>query len=414
MDINEIFAQALPLSAPWVVKSTELSGNPTVLTLDLEVPPGTQMPCAKCGKGGCGVHDRVNKSWRHLNFWQYETYINARVPRTNCSDCGVHQCEVPWAREGSGFTLLFEALILAFCKEMTVLACAKMVGEFDTRIWRIIHHYVDKAHATKDWSEVTRIGVDETSRKKGHTYVTNFVDTSTGELLFMTPGKGAETFELFVKELANHQGDPANIEEIAMDMSPAFRSGAARHIPNATVVYDRFHVVQMVGDAVDDVRKELNRNVGGLGKGAMWALRGNLENLKECYQDLRKSLCKEHAVLGRAIALREYFQDLWNYTDSDLARQHFESWFSWARRSRLEPFKDLALRLREHLEGILAYYDNWTTSAMIEALNGKLQLARKRACGYRSIANFRAIAYWITGGITPETGLPNPLSIPQF
>jgi transposase len=410
MHINEIFAQALPLPQPWIVTSSDLAGDPAVLTLNIEIPLGTKLACPECDKDGCGVHDRVEKSWRHLNFWQYETYIHARVPRVNCPDCGVHQSAVPWAREGSGFTLLFEAVILALCSEMPVTACARIVGEHDTRLWRVIKHYVNKAHKNKDWSKVTKIGVDETSRKKGHNYVTNFVDTATGDLLFMTPGKGADTFELFVGELGKHKGEVANIEEVAMDMSPAFRGGAAEHLPEAAVVYDRFHVMQMVGDAVETVRKGLGR----LGKGAMWALRGNASRLKAGQKALRESLCKEHKTLGRAMALRGYFQDLWIYAEVDDARDHFESWYSWARRCRLEPFKDLAMRLRNHIEGILAYYRNWTTSAMIESINGKLQLARKRARGYRNIDNFRAIAYWIAGGIEPAMELPNPLSMPRF
>lgn len=410
MHINEIFAQALPLPQPWIITSSDLTGDPAVLTLNIEIPRGTKLPCPECKKDSCGVHDRVEKSWRHLNFWQYETYIHARVPRVDCPDCGVHQCAVPWAREGSGFTLLFEAMILALCSEMPVSACANMVGEHDTRLWRVIRHYVDKAHKNKDWGEVTKIGVDETSSRKGHTYVTNFVDTATGDLLYMTPGKGADTFERFVEELGKHQGDAANIEEVAMDMSPAFRSGASEQLPDAAVVYDRFHVMQMVGDAVEAVRKGLGR----LGKGAMWALRGNASRLKAGQKALRESLCKEHKTLGRAMALREYFQDLWIYAEVDDAREHFESWYSWARRCRLGPFKDLALRLKVHIEGILAYYRNWTTSAMIESINGKLQLARKRARGYRNIDNFRAIAYWIAGGIVPGMELPNPLSMPRF
>lgn len=414
MSINDVFAKALPLPAPWVVKSSNLNGDPAILTLQIEVPPGSKMTCPECQKPGCGVHDRVDKRWRHLNFWQYETYIEARVPRAKCDQCGVHQCEVPWARPGSGFTLLFEAMILTLCTEMPVAACAEMVGEFDTRLWRVIRHYVDDAHQKKDWSKVTKIAVDETSRRKGHNYVTNFVDTDTGALLFMTLGKDGETFEKFNEQLKAHQGDPANITEIAMDMGPAFRGGAKAHLPDAKVVYDRFHVMQMVGKALEKVRKQVNYQVGGLGKGAMWALRGNESNLKQSQKELRTKLCKEHTTIARAIALREYFQDLWIYADAKLAKDHFDSWYSWARRCRLEPFKELALRLKKHLKGILAYYNNWTTSAMIEAINGKLQLAKKRARGYRNIKNFQAIAYWIAGDIAPGMDLPNPFSMPKF
>jgi transposase len=297
---------------------------------------------------------------------------------------------------------------------MPVSKCAEMVGEHDTRLWRIIHHYVEKAHSEQDWGQVERIAVDETSRRKGHRYVTNFVDTDTGHLLFMTEGKSADTFEDFALELVEHQGNPGSINEVAIDMSPAFRSGAATHLPQAQVVFDRFHVMQMAGEAFDRVRKQINRQVGGLGKGAMWALRGNESNLTLDRKAQRNRLCREHQALGKAMALREYLQDMWNYTHADLGKEHFESWYSWARRCRLEPFKELALRLRNHLSGILAYYNNLTTSAMIEAMNGKLQLAKKRARGYRNFRNFRAIAYWIAGGIRPGAGLPNPLSMPAF
>lgn len=412
MHINDIFTQALPLPKPWIISSSELRPDKGVLILEVEVPLKTRMPCA-CGKE-CGVHDRKNKSWRHLNFWQYETIINAKVPRTKCDNCGVKLVDVPWARPGSGFTLLFEALILVLCKEMSVAACAQLVGEFDTRLWRIIKHYVAKARDKQDWSELENIGVDETSRKKGHTYVTNFVDTVTGNLLLMTEGKSADTFDRFIEELEKYGGTPDHIKEVAMDMSPAFRSGAAKCLPDASIVYDRFHVMQMVGAALEDVRKQVNREAGGLGKGAMWALRGNEVNLKQSQIDLRKSLCKEYKVLGRAMALREFFQEMWKYTSEELAREHFERWYSWARRCRLEPFKILAGRLRNHLEGIMAYYENQTTSAIIESLNGKLQLARRRAMGFRNVENFKAIAYWIAGGIEPGVELPNPLSMPKF
>ena len=158
MDINEIFAQALPLPAPWIITSSELSAAPAVLTLRIEIANGTGLPCPECERADCPVHDRVEKRWRHLNFWQHETCIHARVPRTDCPDCGVHLCDVPWARKGSGFTLLFEAMILALCSEMPVSACAKMVGEHDTRLWRIIHRYVKKAHKAKEsWDN---LGVD--------------------------------------------------------------------------------------------------------------------------------------------------------------------------------------------------------------------------------------------------------------
>jgi transposase len=174
-------------------------------------------------------------------------------------------------------------------------------------------------------------------------------------------------------------------------------------------VFDRFHVMMLVGEAFDKVRKELSAEVGGLGRGAMWALRGNEGRLSDAMKELRNNLIKEHGKLGRAMNLREFLRDLWGYATIDLAEAHFKSWYSWARRSRLEPFKKVAKTLKDHWDGILAYYDNWTTSAAIEAINGKLQLARKRARGYRNFESFQAIAYWIAGEIKVATDLPNRL-----
>lgn len=319
---------------------------------------------------------------------------------------------VPWAREGSGFTLLFEAMALRLASEMPVSSAAAIVGENDKRIWTIIHHYVDKARARKVWDEVRRVAVDETSRRKGHLYVTNFIDLDSGELLFMTGGKDGETIGEFARQLVDCHGSVENIVEIAMDMSPAFQKGAALYLPDARRVFDHFHVMQLAGEAFDEVRKEAAREAGGLGRGSMWALRGNADRLSDENLRLRERLCREYGKIGRAMGLREGLQDLWNYDTRGAAAEHFGWWHSWARRSRLPSFKKLAKTLADHLEGILNYYHNWTTSALIESINGKLQLARKRARGYRNIDNFRAIAYWIAGGLQPATGLPNPTPHP--
>lgn len=413
MDSNELFAQALPLVSPWIVAESHMEGKPKKLLLKVGLEEGTKrMDCPCCGEKGCPIHDRRERKWRHLNFWQYETELSCRVPRVKCGKCGVHQVDVPWAREGSGFTLLFEAMALELIKSMPVTDAAAIMGEADKRIWTIVHHYVDKAYEQSDWKELERVAVDETSRKKGHDYVTNFIDLETGKLLFMTPGKDGATIGKFASQLADFHGDAGSIREIAMDMSPAFKSGADKHLPGAEKVFDRFHVMMLAGAAFDEVRKEVAHDNDGLGRGAMWALRGNAGRLSAEMGRLREGLLKAHRKLARAMNLKETLQDLWKYADKELAEEHFHWWYSWARRCRLEPFKRLAATLREHWDGILAYYNNYTTSAVIEAVNGRLQLARKRARGYRSFRNFRAIAYWIAGGLSPAADLPSPIPEP--
>jgi len=225
----------------------------------------------------------------------------------------VHQVEVPWARPGSGFTLLFEAWALLPAREMAVSEAAETLGIQDTRLWRMLTHYVDKAHAGTDWSKLVRVGVDEsersgdslpqaarrasaarqTSRSEGHRYVTCFVDPDSGKLLYMTEGRDAATVESFAVELPDHQCSPEAIEEVAMDMSPAFQSGVAKQLPEASMVFDRYHVMALAGKATDEVRREVAREEGGLEKGAMWSLRGNKERLKAEQLEQRERLCRE-------------------------------------------------------------------------------------------------------------------------
>jgi len=410
MTIDELFTQGLLLDSPWRVDMSSFVGEPRRLVLHLGLDGETRsLPCPGCGEAGCAIHDRRERTWRHLNFWQYETLIHAEVPRVRRKRCGVRQAEVPWARPGSGFTLLFEAFVLELVRHMPVSDAAALVGVYDKRIWTIIGHYVEKAYQQSDWGEVGRVAIDETSRRKGHTYVTNFVDLDTGRLLFMAEGKEAETVAQFAGQLARFSGDPDNITEAAIDMGGAYKKGVADHLPNAEVVFDRFHVAKLAGDAFDKVRKEVNAEVGGLGRGGMWALRGDASRLGQDMRRLREELLRTYSKLQRAMGLREMLADFYRHPDVKLAEGHFEAWYNWARRCRLEPFKRLAKTLLDHWAGIRAYYNNHTTSAIIENLNGRIQRARQRAYGYRSFRNFQLISYWIAGGLSPATGLASPL-----
>jgi transposase len=247
--------QALGLEWPWKVVGYDFSPSEKRLRISIDFEPGGTFSCPTCGRAGCKAYDTSEKTWRHLNFFQHEAYLQARVPRVQCAEHGVLLVEVPWARPGSGFTLLFEALVLALAKEMPVRAVARLVDENDTRIWRILRHYVDRARAAEDFSGVTQIGVDETASKRGHHYISLFVDLERAKVLFATEGKDAETVAKFRNDLEQHGGVAERIGEICMDMSPAFMHGAQKSFPLAEVTFDKFHVMKIVNAAVDEVRR---------------------------------------------------------------------------------------------------------------------------------------------------------------
>ena len=163
----ELFQIALGLSSPWFVKSLELDPAAKRLDIHLDFQKGSKFTCPECGAEGRKVHDTATKTWRHLNFFQYEAYLTARVPRIHCDACGVHLVPVPWAREGSGFTLLFEAFVLSLASAMPIKTLAKELNVHDTRLWRVIRHYTEQALERRDLSRVRNVGFDKTSSKRG-------------------------------------------------------------------------------------------------------------------------------------------------------------------------------------------------------------------------------------------------------
>jgi len=435
--IDSLFQAALGLTNPWFVKASRLTDSPTfgkssapggmVLELEIDFNPGARLPCPDCGCA-CPSHDTSELTWRHLNFWQHASFLRARVPRVKCPDHGVKQVTVPWARAGSGFTLLFEAMTLALAKHMPMSSIAAHVGEHDTRLWRILRHYVAKAYDAATWSEMTTLGVDETSARKGHRYVTVVVDVDSPQvqrhgprLIYMTPGRKAESLAEFVQEMPRHAATPEQIKLAALDMGRAFISGVSEYLPNAKICLDRYHVMQLVGKAIDEERRYL-QSLGCDLKGALWALRGNEENLKEKHRELRRTLCKEHTELARCMALRDHLQAMWSYeeetgpvlpgavrrTARQRAAEHLQKWCGWAQRSRLASFVRLARTLREHTQAILNYYPSHLTSAAVEAINGLIQTAKRRAKGYRNFENLRAIAYWVAGKLDINVVTPMP------
>ena len=169
----------------------------------------------------------------------------------DCEVCGkVKYALVPWSRYNCSFTLEFEKYVLALAKEMPVKSAARLGREHDTRLWRIVHFYVDKALSEQDLSGVTRIAVDETSSRRGHNYVTIVLDSDERKVIFATEGKGSDTIRDFKEHLEQHQGDPEQIEEYCSDMSPAFIGGMAKEFPGAELTVDKFHVMKLINDAL--------------------------------------------------------------------------------------------------------------------------------------------------------------------
>jgi len=257
MDKLSLFQAALGIQDPWHVDKATFDPEQARLDVHLEFTKGARFPCPEGDEDACPVHDTTRKTWRHLDFFQHHAYLHAPVPRVVCPEHGTRQVTVPWARPGSGFTLLFEALLLELAPHMPIAALARLVREHDTRIWRLLEHYVEEARAAADHSEVTSVGIDETSARRGHDYVSLFMDLGIEKprVLFATEGRDGSTLKRFAQDLSNHGGDPDLVTSVCCDMSPAFMHGVEQHLGNAEITFDRYHVVQQLGAAVDEVRR---------------------------------------------------------------------------------------------------------------------------------------------------------------
>ncbi|MBD3743420.1 MAG: ISL3 family transposase, partial [Stenotrophomonas sp.] len=355
LSVETLYTTALGLQAPWEVKQVEL--NTAKRRIDFEVGfTGKRHACPACGAADQGIHDRVRRDWRHLDFFQFEAWLHADVPRVKCDACGkVSQVPVPWAREGSGFTLLFEALGLSLCRELPVAQAAGLLRVAAKRLWTRIAHYVTTARAQDDMRGVRQIGIDETSVKKGHEYFTVVHDLEAKRLLFACPGRDHATVAAFAQDLAAHGGDPAAVEHVCMDMSAAYTRGVGEALPQAAISFDRFHVVALANEAMDAVRREEMRAQPAavreaLGdadrkvlKGLMWGMRKNpggwSKKQTEAMHWLQRSNLKSARAWRLKQALREVYAKAASSNCSEQAGEALRAWLSWARRCRLEPFK---------------------------------------------------------------------------
>ena len=394
--MKDLFRVALGLEQPWVVSKIEFSQEKAQLDLWLDFPAGSRFACPECKRPG-GVYDTAERTWRHLNFFQHKTFLHARQPRIECPDHGVKTVEVPWARSGVGFTLLMEAFILVLVQNgMTPTQAARVIDEHDTRLWRVLQHYVEKARGEADFSQVKAIGVDETSRAKGHQYISVFMDLDEERrrVLFATEGKDAQTVKAFKEDLEAHGGKADQIEEACLDMSAAFISGLTEHFPKAQLTFDNFHLMKLLGDAVDQVRRQEQPTHPELkGTRYLWLTNewNHTEKQAATFDELRSS----HLLTVRATHLKSVFQDLFACHSLAEAEPMLKSWYFWATHSRIGPMIKAAKTIKKHWAGVLRWFVSRITNGLLEGINSLIQSAKAKARGFRSTRYLITMVYLI-------------------
>lgn len=399
---KDLYAQILGITTPWYVHEVSLKLDEGEVVVHVRHDPAASLTCPECGKCVPG-YDTRERRWRHLDTCQYRTILAVQVPRCNCSDHGVHQVSVPWGAPGSRFTAMFEALVIDWLKEANLSAVARNLGLTWDQIDGIMHRAVQRGLARRAKQYPRRLGVDETSFRKRHEYITVVQDQDTGDVVHVADGRSRPSLGAFYASL--DAGQLEGIESVAMDMHRPYINCTLQYVPGARskIAFDKYHVAKLLGFAVDKVRrqehKELRQRQDDTLKGTKFLWLQNPSNMKVGPRAALRKLEKSTLRTARAWAIKEFAMQLWKYVKRGWAKKAWQRWLSWAVRSRLQPVIEVAQSIRRYLWGIVNAIVLKATNADSESLNAKIQRIKRRACGFRSRKRFRTAILFHLGGL---------------
>lgn len=393
---------ALNVTEPWFVTDLKFDIEAKRLDVYIDFKKGSSFNYKEQNSSeeftDLKVHDTKDKRWRHLNFFEHECYIHARVPRVKLPNGKVKLIKTPWEGLSNGFTLLFEALALQLCQAMPVKKVADITKTSDDKLWDMLDKYVENTRVHESFEEIEAIGLDETSRAKGHEYITLFVDLQKRRTIFITEGKDNTTIKRFVEDFEEHNGSVNAIKDVSCDMSPAFIKGVKENLPNAKITFDKFHILKIINEAVDEVRKkEVSSN--NLLKGTKYIWLKNFNNLTSKQKEKLDSLTmsKMNIKTIRAYNIRQSFQDIYQATSTDEFITYLNKWYFWATHSRLEPIIKAAKTIKNHWDGVVQWHKSKINNGILEGLNSVIQAAKSKARGFKTFKNYKIMVYLLTG-----------------
>ena len=399
---TDLYARILGVESPWQVTEVELRLASGEVEVKVELSASARVLCPDCGASAARYDTRMRR-WRHLPTCQYKTILAANVPRVRCPEHGVKTLQVPWSEPGSGFTALFESLVIDWLREASLSAVARQLSLTWDEVDGVLQRAVRRGLLRRQLKVPHQLGVDETSFQKRHEYVTVVADLAEGIVHYVADGHGKEALTSYyetweAKELAR-------IEMVAMDMWGPYIAATLDSLPDGEtkIAFDKFHVAMHLGAAVDQVRRKENRALLERGdetlKGSKHLWLYHPERLPAKRAARFDALVGKALKTARAWMLKELAMEMWNSSDRQAAQQIFTAWYAWAIRSRLEPLKRVARMLRRHLQGILNAISSGVTNARLEGLNAMIQGLKRTARGFRNRERFRNAIYFHLGGL---------------
>jgi len=400
---TEFYEALLGLKDPWSVTKVKLDAAAGRVDIWVEDHSGVRWSCPECGKKASVYDHSDERVWRHLNTCQFGTYIHARLPRVRCPEHGVKQVSAPWAEPGSRFTVLFENRLIDILKECDVTGATHLTGTSWYEAWSVMEKAVQRGLSRKEKRIPAYLGIDEKSFAKRHRYETVVCDLRKGTVEAVLDNRRQDSLEGYYSQFS--QEELHGIQAIAMDMWDPYRAATKARVPGAEekIVFDRFHVIRQVTEAVDQVRRHEHKLLMAQGeellKGTkhLWLM--NKEHIPEWRKEEFEEIRKMKLKTARAWAIKESLRRFWEYRYPKNAEKYFKRWYFWATHSRLKPIIKAAKTLKSHLSNIVTYFKHRITNAVTEGLNSKVQTINQMACGFRNREHYRTAILFHCGGL---------------
>ena len=403
--MTKLFEQSIGIEEPWYIRSIETKGAEVHVYVDIR--EGNLLPCPECGKMCIRAgYEKQERVWRHGDCLFYPCYVHCRRPRVKCSDHKTKVVEAPWARKNSRFTLLFEGYAMLMLADMPILKASKILRCNEKSLTRILRYWVQKAVDEDDLKDVKSLAIDETSFKRGQSYVTVVIDSDKRRVVDVEEGRSEEQVMAFSYKLEEKGGDCNKIAYVSSDLSSAYRAGIEFCFPKAKHTVDKFHVKKLLLDAMDEVRKNEQQSLKR-GKISRKLLMIPETRQTEEQRNKVEQLSKAYPKTGRAFRIVQALDTVYASYDEKTAREKFDELYRWMRRSRLEPMKRTANTLRDYSEEILNYFRSRLTNAICEGINSMIQAAKRKARGYHTFEGFSSMIYLIAAKL--QLACPNPL-----
>lgn len=404
-----MFEQSLGLKEPWHVIRAEFGAQEREVHVYISGRKTARYECPECGKV-CKRYDEEEEEriWRHADVILYPCLIHCRRPRVRCPEHGVRVVKAPWARDSyARYTLGFEGYAMLLAQNMSLNEASRLLRISRTSLLHIVTHWVEKAIKEADLSSVTRLSLDETSFKRGQSYVTIIGAPEQRRVIGVEDGREVEAVERFSLDFEERKGDCNKIRHVSMDLSKIYKAATALCFPKATVVYDHFHVKKLLLDAMDTIRiEEQGRKIArSRSSGRKLLMIPEHRMNRQQYEKMEK-LSAEYPKLSRAFRMVKQLDDMYFCQTLSDATDVMRRLTSWMMHSKLEPMKKAASSLRRHSKEILAYFEQRISNAFAEGMNSLIQTAKRKARGFHTFEGYRTAIFLAVGKL--HLSCPSP------